>query len=361
MADRRKLRVLIAEDSPTTRALLTAILAGDAEIEVVGAACTGVEAVEMASRMRPDVVTMDIDMPEMNGLVATQRIMAEAPTPIVIISSTVRGRETQLSLDATAAGALCVIAKPESPLAPAFDDQARELLATVKAMAGVKVVRRWMRSGPVSTPVPFSRSGWTQKERVRIVAIAASTGGPAVLYDILGRMPANFAVPILVVQHMAHGFVGAFATWLDGGCGLRVQVAAHGTPLRGGTVYVAPDGAHLGVTARDAVEVRPGAPVGGFLPSATCLFESVSKRYGRSAAGVILTGMGGDGVAGLRRLHATGAPVLAQDEESSVIYGMPGEAVRAGVVTEVLSPRSIADRLMTFAAGDVDADTPARR
>ena len=360
MAEPRPLRVLVAEDSATTRALLEAILSSDPGISVVGSATDGRTAVAMATRLRPDVITMDIEMPGMNGLLATERIMAEVPTPIVIISSSVRGQEMQRSLDATEAGALCVIAKPEHPLAPGFDAQARQLVATVKAMAAVKVVRRWIRPGTAATPVPPPRP-WQRRERTRIVAMAASTGGPAVLHDILRRLPAAFPVPIVLVQHISQGFAEPFATWLDGGCALRVRMAAHGVPLQGGTVYVAPDGGHLGVDAHGVATVKPGAPVGGFLPAATCLFESVAKRYGAGAVGVILSGMGGDGVPGLRRLHAAGAPVLAQSEESSVVYGMPGEAVRAGVVTEVLGPAAIAERLMTFVAEDVDADTRTRR
>lgn len=345
----RPLRVLVADDSPTARMLLVEILASDPAITVVGQAADGAEAVAMALRLRPDLITMDIEMPGVDGLEATERIMVSAPTPIIIVSSAARGRESKLSLDATEAGALCVVAKPEHPLAPDFERQRRELLSTAKSMAQVKVVRRWSRGARI-TPVEV-RDSRVAPGQIRIVAMAASTGGPATLHQLLGRLPATFGAPVLVVQHIALGFVTAFTEWLDAGCAMRVKVAEHREPLRSGTVYVAPDGSHLRVDRQERVELGQDAAVGGFRPSATCLFQSVAEQYGKAAVGVILTGMGGDGVDGLRRLRAAGAPVLAQDEASSIVYGMPGEAVRAGIVTTVTDPRGIAERLMSYVMG----------
>lgn len=344
------IRVVVAEDSLTMRALLVRILTLDPAIRVVGEARTGVDAVEMTARLRPDVVTMDIEMPVMDGLGATREIMTRVPTPIVVISAATNRRLTDLSLDATAAGALCVLRKPEHPHSERFDAACAELVATVKAMAQVKVVRRWHRGNGAAT-VPLGGRRPTPVAPTRLVAIAASTGGPAVLQRILGRLPLAFPPPVLVVQHIADGFTPALVDWLDAVCRVRVKIAEHGERLASGVVYVAPDQRHLGVDGARCVALTESAPIGGFRPSATHLFASTAAHYGAGLAAVILTGMGADGVDGLRTVHASGGRVLAQDEESCVVFGMPGEAVRAGLAHAVLSPDAIADRLILYAGG----------
>ena len=334
------IRVVVAEDSRAERALLVAILESDPAIRVVGEAADGSEAVEMTMRLRPDLVTMDVHMPRVDGLEATREIMVRAPTPIVVVSSSVRPDDIALSLRATEAGALAAVAKPESPVSPRFDEDRAQLVAMVKAMADVKVVRRWSgRREADAPPVP------TPAAPVRLVAIAASTGGPVALQTILGALPASFPAPVLVVQHLSRGFVAVLARWLDSATALRVKVAEAGERLLPGVVYLAPDDEHLGVTPDGAVELAATPPEEGFRPSASHLFRSASAAYGDSLLAVILTGMGSDGVGGLRQAHAAGALVLAQDEASSVIYGMPGEAVRAGVVGGVLPLHSIGPRL----------------
>lgn len=349
------IRVLVVEDSPTVRQLLVTMLESDPEIRVVGEADNGLEAVRQAVRLAPDLITMDVNMPQLDGLAATKQIMAEAPTPIIIVSSTVNQRSVALSLDATQAGALMVLPKPESPLAPHFAEQQRQLVQMAKAMARVKVVRRWGGRGgsqlrswlPSSDGAPRASIG---SGAVQLVTIGCSTGGPAALREILVRLPDDFPVPIAVVQHMAAGFVTGLARWLDGDCPLRVKVAEDGELLAGGTVYIAGDGRHLGI-ARDGGWHRARAravelpPIGGFRPSASFLFASAAQALGAAAVGVVLTGMGSDGVDGLRELHAAGAPTLAQDEGSSVVFGMAREAIAAGVVREVLPLDGLAPRL----------------
>ncbi|HEU4629131.1 MAG TPA: chemotaxis-specific protein-glutamate methyltransferase CheB [Gemmatimonadaceae bacterium] len=356
----RPIRVLVVEDSPTVRQLLVAMLGSDPQIDVVGEADNGLDAVRAAVRLAPDLITMDVNMPGLDGLAATKEIMAEAPTAIIIVSSTANQRAVSLSLDATRAGALMVLPKPESPLAPGFAEQRAQLVSMAKAMAQVKVVRRWAsrRGGrrPASTTAPRLARRAGDVATVRLVAIGCSTGGPAALQRILGELPADFPVPIAVVQHMAPGFVHGLATWLDGACALRVRVATEGERLQAGTVYLAGDDRQFGV-ARDprdpravAARLTDDAPVDGFRPSATHLFASVARALGADAAGVILTGMGRDGVDGLMALRRTGAPVLAQDEASSVVYGMAREAVQAGAVTELLPLDEIAGRLQELVA-----------
>ncbi|MBW3630114.1 MAG: chemotaxis-specific protein-glutamate methyltransferase CheB [Gemmatimonadetes bacterium] len=336
------IRVLIAEDSPTIRALLVAIIGADPELQVVGEARTGTEAVEMALRLRPNLITMDVNMPVMGGLEATREIMIHAPTPILIVSSRADQAQVQLSLDALAAGALMVMPTPDNPRSPHFADRADQLRSMVRAMSQVKVVRRWRpRSEPVRPPV--NRGAGPE---IRLVAIAASTGGPAALHEILCGLPRDFPLPIVVVQHIATDFVGGLARWLTASCGRPVTVARGGERLDAGRILLAPDHRHLGIGSDRRTILSDVGPVGGFRPSANYLFESAARAFGNALAAVILTGMGRDGVDGLRAVRAAGGLVLAQDESTSVVYGMPGEAVAARLVDAVLPIHEIAPRLV---------------
>lgn len=344
------IRVLVAEDSATVRELLVEILEADGSIEVVGLASNGMEAVEMATGLRPDVITMDINMPLVDGFEATKEIMIEAPTRILIVSSSSAGN-IEMALNATRAGALMVLPTPTSPHSERFDEERAELVRAVRSMAGVKVVRRW-RSGASTRPVPPSRR---QGARGRIVAIAASTGGPAALQRVLMDLPGEFPVPILVVQHIAHGFTEGLCTWLRGSCNLRVNLARHGQTLQPHTVYLAPDDRHLGVDADGRSLLSAAAPIGGFRPSANFLFSSVARAYADAAIGVVLTGMGRDGLDGAGRLHAAGGSLIAQDEETSIVYGMPKEVIAAGFASSVLPVHAIPHRLIELISRNADA------
>lgn len=358
------IRVLIAEDSPTVRELLSEILASDPEIEIVGCARDGVDAVAMTRRLRPDVVTMDIRMPRMDGFEATRQIMSEAPTPIVIVSGSVDVRDVVVSMHALRAGALTVLPKPVGPAAEDFPDHAKRVVDTVKAMSQVKVVRRWSRAAPVVEDLPRALPG--EGARARVIAIAASTGGPAALARIFGDMPADIDAPILVVQHITLGFVAGFAAWLDSVSDVRVRIAADGELLRPRTAYLAPDDHHLGVSAdrRRAVLSR-APPIEGFRPSATYLFESVARAFGSAVAAVILTGMGRDGVEGLRAVHGADGHVFAQDEATSVVYGMPQAAAAAGLVDRILPlgavARGLSEVVVRGASGSGRGNVGGRR
>jgi two-component system chemotaxis response regulator CheB len=335
------IRVVIAEDSVTVRELLREIVRGDGGMTVVGEASNGVEAVDLTRSLRPDLVVMDIAMPKMDGFEATRRIMIEAPTPIVIVSARYDVRDVGVSMHALRAGALAAIPKPHGPLSPQFEDDAREFVATLRLMSQVKVVRRWARQRR-TTGVPVVASAGV---RPRIVAMAASTGGPAAVHQILSDLPADFPVSILLVQHMSHGFMDGFAAWLDTAGPLRVQVASDGQLLEPATLYIAPDDLHLGVAQRSRIALAGAPPIQGFRPSASHLFASVADQFGRAAIAVMLTGMGDDGCTGLAAVRREGGRILVQDEKTSVVFGMPGAAVQAGLADSTLPLPDIAPTL----------------
>ena len=339
------IRVLIAEDSMTCLGLLTAIIETDPALKLIGHAANGAAAVSMTRELRPDVVLMDIHMPIMDGFEATRQIMVDAPTPIVIVSATVNVREVAVSMHALRVGALAVLPKPGLTGKDDFVERAREFTASVRAMSAVRVVQRWeARSLPPSTPPSRSSAQPT------IVAVAASTGGPGAIYRVLSELPADFPLPILVVQHIAKGFVDGLAAWLDGASPLTVKVAEHAEALQPGRVYVAPDDQHLGVSGRRTVALSKQAAVAGFRPSGTFLFDSVAEHHRSGAVAVILTGMGEDGLPGLRKVREAHGRVLAQDAETSVVFGMPGAAVAAGLADMTLPIDMIAARLQHLVA-----------
>ncbi|MBA3672447.1 MAG: chemotaxis-specific protein-glutamate methyltransferase CheB [Gemmatimonadaceae bacterium] len=353
------IRVVVAEDSSTARALLVSILSAEAGIHVVGEARTGTEAVEMAERLEPDLITMDVQMPGLDGIEATRRVMTRSPRPILVVSSAA-GSDVTLSLEAMRAGALMVIRKPVGVTSPDYEGDRRQLVSMVRALAQVKVVRRH-GSTSITTAVdasvsrtPSAMPTWTMPSTsLELLAIGASTGGPAALRTILSDLPASFSLPILIVQHIAQGFTGGLASWLGDDCALRVKLAELGEPVTAGSVYIAPDDRHLGVRRDASGALRillDSAPlIGAFRPSATYLFRSCAAQVGRGVLALILTGMGDDGVDGLRDVHRAGGQVLAQDEASSVIYGMPREAHRAGIVHHVVSLDRVASRLRQMA------------
>jgi two-component system, chemotaxis family, protein-glutamate methylesterase/glutaminase len=353
------IRVVVAEDSLTVRELLTEILDSDQEITVVGQARNGLEAVELTESLKPDLVTMDVHMPVMDGLAATKEIMVRAPTPILIVSASALEPDVSLSLNAIRAGALMVVSTPNDPQSPAFEKRRAELLAMAKAMAQVKVVRRWGPSLIRENHASHRRA--TREMRQRFVAIAASTGGPAALQRVLQDLPGDFPVPILVVQHIAAGFVGGLADWLGSTCGLRVKVAESGEPLASRTVYLAPDDRHLGVRPDQRILLSDEPPISGFRPSADFLFETAARVSGGAMTAVILTGMGCDGVAGLQAVKSCGGRVIAQDEASSVVYGMPQAAAAAGLVDWKLSIRDVGPRLLELVVGGEHGNSRPRR
>ena len=343
----KHVRVVVADDSLVAREMITQILASDPQIEVVGQAHDGEQAVELVKRLRPDLVTMDIHMPKMDGLEATERIMAFTPTPILVVSSSVHGEGMGRAFDALNLGALEVIKKPEPRDWADLERIGREVQRKVKILANVRVIThvrgRRDRRGYQAKPIEAGAGARTT------VAVGSSTGGPSALLTVFEQLPADFPAPILVAQHIADGFVPGLVGWLDAGCKLHVVQAEAGMVAEPGTVYLAPTGSNL-VLTETTIRLETPGPGELYVPSADVLFGSVARACGKNAVGVLLTGMGADGARGLERLHDGGAATIAQDEASSTVFGMPKAAIELGAADSVLPVEEIGAALCELVA-----------
>jgi two-component system, chemotaxis family, protein-glutamate methylesterase/glutaminase len=339
-----QVRVLVAEDSTTARRMLVAVLERDPRIRVVGEAADGAVAVELAKRLRPSLILMDIHMPVLDGLEATKQLMRELPTPIIVVTAGTLPRDVEAGLSAVRHGALTVLPKPGGEHDAQFEASAQRLVTMVKALAEVKVIRR-------RTPELVRRA--PSGPGANLVAVAASTGGPPALCALLQNLPVDLRVPVLVVQHIVKGFLPGLAAWLRAEVPFRVVEATEGERLEAGTVYLAPDDRHLEIDSRLRVRLTDGEAVCGFRPSATVMFRSIARALGPAAIGVVLTGMGEDGLDGMRELRRSGGRVLAQDAETSIVHGMPGAVVSAGLA-HVVGP---VERLAAEVASTVNGST----
>ncbi|HXV97863.1 MAG TPA: chemotaxis-specific protein-glutamate methyltransferase CheB [Anaerolineae bacterium] len=344
------IRVLVAEDSPTYRELLVAILQNVPNLQVIGTARNGAEAVRLAKRLRPDVITMDIYMPEMDGFEATRQIMTENPCPIVIISASTAKDLQDLTFNALRAGALSVLEKPTLQDSP---EAYEALAAQVKLMSEVKVVRRWGKSMPPSEPkllatTPSPTLVQNGNSKIQLVAIAASTGGPGILAEILSKLPTDFPAPILIVQHITPGFGTGLADWLNQQTPLQVRLACHADEPKPGQVLIAPDDAHMVVNSMGLIALSDAPPVHGLRPAADYLFNSIARVYGATAIGIILTGMGNDGAEGLQAMRRAGAHTVAQDKGTCIVFGMPAVAIELGAAEQVLPAKQIAAAIMAL-------------
>ena len=322
----------------------------DPELMVVGSANNGIEAIAEAERLVPNVITMDIDMPQMNGLDATRRIMETRPIPIIILSAVLDTAEVVSSFRAMEAGAVAALPKPRGAGHPDHDREVGALIRTVKLMSEIKLVRRWPLTGKGGAAFHAAETMYVKTPTPpRVVAIGASTGGPVVIRDILSGLGREFRLPVLIVQHMAAGFIRGFAEWLALSSGMPVHIASPSEKLIPGNAYIAPDGYHLQTDMGDRIKLSDSPPENGLRPAVSALFRSVANVYGNSAIGVLLTGMGRDGVDELLLMKEKGAITIVQDQASSMIYGMPAEAVKLGAALYTLPPGKIA--AMLVAAG----------
>jgi two-component system chemotaxis response regulator CheB len=337
-----RIRVVVVDDSITVRERLVEILAREVDIEVVGQAANGRRAVELTAALRPDVVTLDIVMPDMTGLSATEQIMAHHPTPILIVSSSFNRGELFDTYSALAAGAVDVLEKPnldsDDPWEPRFLDAVR-MVAKIKVITQPRARLAMLgQARKAVAPVASAPAQVDARVHARVVAIGASTGGPAALATVLGAIAPSYPHPMIVVLHIDTRFAPAFADWLGTQTRHRVRLAAHGERLdaAAGVVLVAPADCHLTVRG-GVVELVDSPPRNHCKPSIDVLFESLAMEYGQGCAACLLTGMGRDGAAGLLAIRKAGGFTIGQDEASSVIYGMPREACAIGAVERQLA------------------------
>lgn len=341
-------RVLLAEDSATIRHHLTTIINSAPGIQVIGEAHNGEEALKLIPKLKPDVVSMDIRMPGIDGLEATRRIMMECPTPVVVVSGLVE-RDIDLSFQALRAGALAVVEKPLDRTHPDFEEKQRHLIKTLMAMSKVSVVRRGNTSRLISEATQESRSAQATPSSPQLIAIGASAGGPSALSKFLPTLPVNLAIPIVIVQHIPHEFMPGLAKWLDKVTPLQVKVVEDGEVLEAGVVHLSPGTAHLTIERQGHALIARFVKEQGeyrYQPSIDVLFESVAKACGSAAIGVILTGMGDDGSEGLLNMRKAGARTLAQDKASSTVFGMPASAVDRGAVEQVVALSGMSSAIM---------------
>lgn len=333
------IRVLVAEDSATVRHHLTGMINATPGMRVVGEARNGEEVLVLLPQLKPDVVSMDINMPRLDGLEATRRIMAEFPTPVVVVSGLVE-QDVDLSFQALQAGALAVVEKPPDRNSPNFAEKQRQLVKTLMAMSKVKVIRRGGTARLTSVETTETPTVYHPPTTPELLVIGASAGGPSALSTLLKGLPTTLPVPVVIGQHIPGEFVNGLARWLGKATGWPVVVAHDDMVLKQGVVHLAPGNNHITVTRRSrtlTVKLIKEQGIHRHQPSIDVLFESVAMTCGAAAIGVILTGMGDDGAAGLLAMRQVGARTFAQDKTSSIVFGMPNAAVERGGVEQVVS------------------------
>lgn len=335
------IRVLVVDDSAIMRKLITDILKKDPDIEVVGQAVNGKEAIEKAKLLKPDVITLDIEMPEMDGLTALKILRKEVPQAKVIMFSSLTQEGAKATLEALANGAFDFVPKPST----------KSFLESVKRIEEDLIPKIKASKGSGATLPKTSSFALKQRLRpgmYRVLGIGVSTGGPQTLMEILRAIPANFPAPILIVQHMPPLFTRQLADRLDKVCPLAVKEAEDGEPIREGSVYIAPGDLHMTVSSENRerrIKLTTDPPVNNCRPAVDVLFDSLAEGYNGSCLALVLTGMGRDGTEGARKIKQRGGAVIAQDAESSIVFGMPRSVIEAGLADEVLNLRDIPKRL----------------
>lgn len=346
----KEIKALVVDDSAVTRTVLIQLLDSEADIRVIGAVDDGQAAIDFLNQgPRPDIVVMDIHMPRLDGFEATRLIMETRPLPIVICTATADPRELAIAFRSLEAGALACVEKPVA-LGPDFEERRRNLLQTVRLMSEIRVVRRWNRSREPSQLQTWSNAAKPRSSggpNIKLIGIGASTGGPPVLQTILSSLPRSFPVPLIIVQHIARGFLGGMVDWLNQTAALRVHIAVQGSPALPGHAYIAPDDFHLAVDAQGCVALARSECENGLRPAVSYLFRSLASIYGENAIGVLLTGMGTDGAVELKQMRDGGAYTIAQDSASSAVHGMPGHAIKLGGAIQVLPADKIAGALIS--------------
>lgn len=392
------IRVLLVEDSPVATTIFKRMLSTSPDIVVVGCARTGTEGLAMIPHLQPHVICTDLHMPQMDGLEFTQEVMAKFPRPILVISSSVQPENTHNVFKLLQAGAVEVFPKPRGAIGEHYETTRSELISKIRILSGVAVFTRHRRqritestsvvtktdapAKPVSSqpgettrvglsvrpkispsppkvgiqplapkgrancpPAP-SRTGIAAVQLVKIVGIGASTGGPQALYTILTSLPANFPLPIVCIQHISEGFLQGLVDWLNSECAMQVKIASADELPQPGTIYFPPERHHLELNSQQRFSCSSAPPCSGHRPSVTVTFNSLAKIYGSKAMGILLTGMGRDGADGMQAIHRAGGVTIAQDEKTSVVFGMPKEAIALGAASLVLPLNEIAPMIL---------------
>lgn len=349
----KRIEVAVVDDSPICRARLREILEAERDIRVVGEASSGAAALELLQRGRPQLLVLDLNMPKLGGLETIEHVMAQAPLPILVVTGQPGGKKQDAVFDAIRRGALDLAEKP------GLSDIAaqRALRAKVRQLATVPVVhhvaRHRLRSVPDEPPTdakPPQRPGASPSPTCPVIGLGASAGGPTPLVRILRELPPTHPGAVAVVQHLPNGFAGSFAEFVQARIALRVVLVTGPTPIAPGTVYVATDDAHLIAEGPTRFTASAEPAIEGHRPAATALFRSLARAFGANAIGVILSGMGRDGVAGLLEMRSAGALTIAQDAATAAVFGMPRAAIEASATTVALPPAEIARLLVARTA-----------
>jgi two-component system, chemotaxis family, protein-glutamate methylesterase/glutaminase len=348
----KKIGVLIVEDSAVVRQLLEHIIGGDPRLEIVAVATSAEEALEILQHISPDIISLDIRLPGMNGFEATRRIMRDKPTPIVVCSASVEAEDLKITMTALRAGALAVVEKPVGTTRDDYERIARTLCTQLAIMSEVKVVRQRGFTAAASRTsrkdvqrhTARSSARETHGTPLRVLGIGASTGGPNAVVQVLTDLGPRFPLPVLLVQHMMPSFLAGFASWLESVTPFRAVIARNGEIVVSGTVYLAPPDYHLQLEA-DRIRLTQDPPASLQRPSATVMFQSMARTLGDSGLGILLTGMGDDGADGLLELRRAGGYTVAEHESTAVVYGMPRAAVDRGAACDCLPLNDIAPRI----------------
>ncbi len=346
-----KIKILIVDDSTVSQKLYRHLLESDNRFELIGIVTNGRQAVEFLRKQKPDVISMDLNMPVMDGMEATRQIMQNNPAPIVIASSLYDPSQQEMAMEALEAGAVAIMPKPYGPGNPLHEKSVKNWLRMIFSMSEVKVIRRrpnvknnyLIKQDKSSQAINLS----DYKHRdYRIVVIGASAGGPEGVKTILSKLTPSFPIPVLIVQHIDKHFTEGYRLWLQSFASIPVLAATETQPLLPGSAYLAPGEHHLVVKSKGMITLNNDPPIRGHKPSVAKLFDSAANVYGKSVIAIILSGMGSDGAKELKKLHDIGALTFAQSEESCLVFGMPGEAVRLGAAVKINNPDDIATEIL---------------
>ncbi|RMD68108.1 chemotaxis-specific protein-glutamate methyltransferase CheB [Cyanobacterium sp. Dongsha4] len=360
------IKVLLVEDSPVAVTILKRIIDSADDLSLVGTARTGVDALELIPKVKPDIICTDLMMPKMNGLELTQKVMETTPKPILVISACVQDEDKNNVFELLNAGAVDVFPKPKGGTLEDYESIRDKLISKIRILAGVKVFTKRSNNNARSSlrltdpnfkpinlnPSPHqNETNATSPRTIQAVAIAASTGGPQAFQQVLMGIPGNFPVPIFCVQHISSGFLQGFLDWLQNYSQLKIVIAKTGERPQVGNIYFPPDRLHLKIDKQGRFYCGDDIPVDSHCPSATVLFQTIADYYKSSAIGVLMTGMGRDGARGLFDLKQRGAYTIAQDEATSVVFGMPQEAIKMGGAKTILPVTEITPRLLKLVMG----------